>query len=376
MVISQHDFEENVSVKNQGIWKYERFLPPVSSSHQITLGEGDTPLIKSRKIGKELGIPSLYFKLESNNPTGSYKDRIAAMGVSAALENNRSACIGTSSGNAGASFAAYSARAGIPYHLLVLEHIVEAKLTQVLVHGANVKKIEGFGESEAIGDKVFDFIESKAVQENWEVMITAFKYNPIAMESVKTISFEIYQDLENSIPDAVFVPVGGGGLFTGICIGFKELKDKRFVDNLPSVVAVQSKGCSNIVRAWQQNKGTPVKGDSSSKISGLQVPNPPDGEEVLNVLNNNEGWGHMIDDPTVWKWQEKLARDEGILCEPASAISIAGVEQALSEGRINKDSTVVCIITGAGYKDSERLKVIVEQNPEIGVYDIDNLRFI
>src|SRR4051812_38061473 len=106
--------QRNETLKNMnGIWRYQDLLPAVSVHNQITLGEGNTPLIKSQRIAKELGLSSLYFKLESTNPTGSYKDRIAALGISWALENNRTACIGTSSGNAGASVAAYAARAGI-----------------------------------------------------------------------------------------------------------------------------------------------------------------------------------------------------------------------------------------------------------------------
>jgi threonine synthase len=374
MMKQPQGIESFITEDNLGIWRYERLLPKVSLPHQITMGEGNTPLVRSSKIAKELGVSSLYFKLESGNPTGSYKDRIAAMGVSWAIQQGRSACIGTSSGNAGSSVAAYSARAGIPYHLLVLEHIVEAKLTQVLVHGAKVKKIKGFGDSENIGDMVFDFIEAQASKMNWEVMITAFKYNPIAMEAVKTISFEIYQNLENRVPDAVFIPVGGGGLFTGISKGFKEMQQRNIYSKAPFVVAVQSEGCSNIVRAWGQNKSDPVEGDSTSQISGLQVPNPPDGKEVLQLLNQQQGWGQMIDDSTTWMWQEKLALDEGILCEPASAISLAGVEQALCEGRIHKNSEVVCILTGAGYKDSDRLKLIADQRSEIGVYGIEQFK--
>ncbi|SEQ45583.1 threonine synthase [Virgibacillus subterraneus] len=368
-----HNIESFITESNSGIWRYEELLPNVSIPDQITMGEGNTPLVKSNKIADEIGLSSLYFKMESSNPTGSYKDRIAAMGVSRAIQQGRSACIGTSSGNAGASFAAYSARAGIPYHLLVLEHIVESKLTQVLVHGAEVKRIKNFGESEKVGEKVFNFIEDHATNLNWEMMITAFKYNPVAMEAVKTISFEVYQNLGNRVPDAVFIPVGGGGLFTGIWKGFKEIRQRDIDSKVPNIIAVQSEGCSNIVRAWEQSKVDPLDGDSTSQISGLQVPNPPDGHEVLEALSQ-QGWGHMIDDSKTWRWQKKLALDEGILCEPASAISLAGVEQALSEGRINKDSDVVCIITGAGYKDSKSLKKIADQRPEVGVYDIDQLQ--
>lgn len=358
---------------HQGIWKYDTWLPRVSPENRITMGEGNTPLIKSRTIAKQLGISSLYFKLESGNPTGSYKDRISALGVSWALEQNRRGCVGTSSGNAGASTAAYAARAGLPYDLLVLEHILEAKLMQAALHGARIRKVKGFGDSSTVGDQVFSYIEHQAKKKNWEVMITAFHYNSIAMQAVKTISFELFGDLNGHPPDAVIVPVGGGGLCTGILYGYKELKERKIINHAPSVVAVQSDGCANIVRAWEQGKPNPVPGDSTSSISGLQVPNPPDGWRILEAYKNGEGWGESVMDEKTWEWQEKLALEEGILCEPAAAITLSGLEQAVRKGRINKDASVVCILTGAGFKDSDRLRSVLREKPAIPLIEIEQL---
>jgi threonine synthase len=355
-----------------GVWRYETLLPQVAEERQVTLGEGCTPLVKSAGIAKALGLSNLYFKIESGNPTGSYKDRIAAVGVSWALQQGKTACIGTTSGNAGAAVAAYAARAGIPYHLYLLEHIVEAKLVQVVAHGANVTKVKGFGESAAVGDKVFAHIAEQAERMNWESMITAYKCNPVAMEGVKTIAFELYDDLVETTPDAVFVPVGGGGLFTGIRKGFEDIA-RLHGASMPSMVAVQSAGCDNIVRGWKQGSATAASGDSTSQISGLQVPNPPDGEEVLRVLNANEGWAEAVADNETWHWQEQLAEKEGILCEPAAAISLAGLAQALREGRVGKDATIVCVLSGAGYKDAKRLQTIVDGKPAVPLKSADEL---
>ncbi|MBD2848272.1 pyridoxal-phosphate dependent enzyme, partial [Paenibacillus sp. IB182496] len=206
-----------------GVWRYAALLPQLDAAHRLTLGEGNTPLVRSRAIARELGLHRLYFKLESANPTGSYKDRISAVGVSAALARGRAALIGTSSGNAGASVAAYAARAGLPYHLLVLEHVAEAKIGQALLHGARIRKIAGFGTSTEVGERVFRYIEAAAQRANWEVMITAFRYNALAMEGVKTIAFELYEQLGGRAPDAVFAPAGGGGLCAGVDRGFAEL---------------------------------------------------------------------------------------------------------------------------------------------------------
>ncbi|MDF2659569.1 MAG: thrC 1 [Paenibacillus sp.] len=361
----------------RGVWRYDGLLPPIRTEHQITMGEGGTSLVRSRHIAKELGLSDLYFKLESCNPTGSYKDRISAVGVSWALEQGKSGCIGTSSGNAGASAAAYSARAGLPYHLLVLERIVEAKLMQAVIHGANVLRIKGFGDCAEVGDQVFAYIEEEAVRRKLEVMITAFQFNAVAMEGVKTISFELAEDAVitgERLADAIFVPTGGGGLYTGIWKGFKELTEKGLLGHMPKVVAVQSEGCSNIVRAWRQGTGEPAPGDSTSRISGLQVPNPPDGRRVLQALNGGDGFGVSVQDEEVWMWQEKLAAQEGILCEPAAAVSLAGVHQALQNGTLKPDSSVVCIVTGAGYKDNDRLRAFYANKPESPLYDLSELQ--
>ncbi|WP_409346394.1 threonine synthase [Paenibacillus sp. MBLB4367] len=355
-----------------GVWRYEKLLPPVAEERQISLGEGRTPLVKSVGIARALGLNNLYFKIESGNPTGSYKDRIAAVGVSWALQQGKTACIGTTSGNAGASVAAYAARAGIPYHLYVLEHIVEAKLLQVVAHGANVTKVKGFGESIAVGDGVFAHIKRQAERMNWESMITAYKFNAVAMEGVKTIAYELYDDWNEAVPDAVFVPVGGGGLFTGIRKGFEDIHRLNGTA-VPSMVAVQSEGCDNIVRGWKQGSETAAGGDSTSQISGLQVPNPPDGDDVLRVLNAGEGWAEAVPDTETWFWQEQLADKEGILCEPAAAISVAGAAKALKEGRIGPETSVVCVLSGAGYKDAGRLQAIVKSKPAVPLKSVEEL---
>jgi len=359
--------------RESGIWRYLPLLPATDPAHRVTLGEGNTPLVKSRAIAKRLGMSSLYFKLEGANPTGSYKDRISALGVSQALQNGKPACIGTSSGNAGASAAAYAARAGIPYHLLVLEHVLEAKLKQAMLHGALIRRIEGFGVSAEVGDRVFAYIRDRAARNNWEVMITAYRFNPVAMEAVKTIAYELAEQLHGRTPDAVFVPVGGGGLYTGVYRGFQDLLRIGAASSAPAVAGVQAAGCSNIVRAWERGEKRPAPGDSVSSISGLQVPNPPDGEQVLDAFYAGGGWGETVSDEEVWTWQERLAAEEGLWCEPAAAVSVAGLARAVERGAVARDGTVVCLLTGAGYKDNERTDMMLRHALSIELLDIGRL---
>lgn len=354
---------------NQGIWSYADRLPRVSAPNRVTLGEGRVPLVRSERIGAKLGLPELYFKLESLNPTGSYKDRISAMALALAKEQGKTACIGTTSGNAGASVAAYAARAGLPYHVYVQENIVQSKLEQILVHRAHVYKVRGMGFNPAVGSKVFETVRAKAEAKGWEAVITAFAYAPLAMEAVKTIAFEIHEEI--GTPDAVFVPVGGGGLYAGIHRGFRELRDDGQASRLPAVAACQSVGCANLVRAWEQGLERPLAGDSTSLISGIQVPNPPDADLVFAALRENGGFGTALEDADTWRWQEELAVQEGIFCEPAGAIGMAGVARALAEGRIGRDDNVVVIISGAGYKDMQRARVMTEPYANVQLIEAD-----
>ncbi|WP_309120324.1 pyridoxal-phosphate dependent enzyme [Paenibacillus sp.] len=341
----------------QGIWKYHRLLPKVPSKQRMYLGEGETPLIRSVSLAKRLGI-ELYFKYEGSNPTGSYKDRIAAMGLSWALANGREACIGTTSGNAGAAVAAYAARAGIPYHLYVLEHMAETKLSQVLVHNALVRKVAGFGVSPQVGDLVFKRIFEAARLRDWEVMVTAFRYNPYAMEGVKTIAFELAEQME-SVPTQVYTAAGGAGLFVGVWKGFDELFRFGSIPSKPKMIAVQSSGCSNIATAYEAGHEQPVSAPSTSQISGLQVPNPPDGKVALSVMLSGDGAALSVEDEEIWKVQQMLAEEEGIFCEPAGAASVAGMIKSLEGREGRRLERVVCIISGAGFKDSARLSEMV-----------------
>ena len=344
-----------------GVWKYWRLLPRVEAGKRLSLGEGNTPLVKSAYLGKQLGIDELYFKLEGSNPTGSYKDRIAAVGLSWAVSQGKAACIGTSSGNAGAAAAAYAARAGIRYHLAVLEQIVPAKLSQALLHRPTVYRIASFGTDPAVGQQVFDFITEVAQTNEWEVMITAFRCNPYAMEGVKTISFEIAQRL-GTAPSAVYVPAGGAGLFVGVHKGFHELHELKLTDRKPKVTAVQPEGCSNIVKAYEAGLDHPVAGPSTTDISGLQVPNPPDGSLALKIMHQGDGAAISVSDEEIYDAQRLLAEKEGIFCEPASAAAAAGLIRACQTEKPDPSAKVVCVLTGHGLKDDRMMAATVRSH--------------
>ncbi|WP_205127084.1 pyridoxal-phosphate dependent enzyme [Paenibacillus ginsengarvi] len=353
------------------MWKYRRLLPEVPEGCRLYLGEGSTPLVPSRKLAKRLNVGELYFKLEGGNPTGSYKDRIAAVGISWALANGREACVGTTSGNAGAAYAAYAARAGMTYHLFVLEHMAEAKLAQVLAYGALVRKVKGFGTYADVGDRVFAAVLDLVRSNGWESTITAFRYNPYAMEGVKTISFELAEQLE-APPTAVYVPAGGAGLYVGIWKGFRELGELGAIAQRPFMVAVQPEGCSNIVRAYEAGARVPAPGASVSQISGLQVPNPPDGALALDIMASGDGAAVAVTDGDIWEAQRLLAEEEGIFCEPAAAAALAGLIRDVKERGGFGSQRVVCIVSGVGFKDGKRLLEMVS-HVDVPLLDAEQL---
>ncbi|MEF3305057.1 threonine synthase [Paenibacillus sp. GYB003] len=366
--------DRGLAVKDEtqrGLWKYRRLLPDVPETHRLYLGEGGTALVRSRTIAKRLNVGELYFKLEGGNPTGSYKDRIATVGVSRAIAAGRAACVGTTSGNAGAAYAAYAAAAGIPYHLFVLEHMAEAKLAQVLLYGANVRKVKGFGTHAEVGDLVFAGVMEAVRRHGWESTVTAFRYNPYAMEGVKTISFELAEQLPEP-PTAVYAPVGGAGLYVGIWKGFEELRSLGAIAAKPHLVAVQSAGCSNIARAYAAGGRVPAPGASTSRISGLQVPNPPDGSLALDIMARGDGSAVAVDDADIWEAQRLMAEEEGLFCEPAGAAALAGLLRTARDRKSFAEERVVCIVSGVGFKDVRRLLEMAADR-EVPLLEADRL---
>lgn len=330
----------------------QRYLPvlPVDDLH-AAMGEGGTPLVESGALGPALGI-RLYFKMESLNPTGSYKDRIATIGAAIAAAHSRPAMVATSSGNAGAAIAAYAARAGLGAILVVPEEAPASKLAQIRAYGGVVVTVRGILSRADAVVAMFQAVVQSGQRHNWLPMITAHRYAPAAMEGIKTLSFEIVETLPGS-PDRVYVPVGGGGLLVGTWRGFVQAAALGWTERVPKIIAVQPEGCSPMV-LWYTGR-TPTVDGPTTAVSGLQVADPPDGDLVLQALSASGGSAVAVSDHEIYAAQRKLARDEGIFAEPAGAAALAGVVADRSAGRIRSGESVVCLITGSGFKDPEPL---------------------
>lgn len=344
-----------------GIWRYAAHLPLHDTTHAVTLGEGNTPLLWSAQLGPELDLPELYFKMETANPTGSYKDRIAAVGISRLRELDKKAWAATSSGNAGAAIAAYGARADVAGYLFTLEKAATAKIAQILAYGPTVMAVERLGYDPAVEQETWANIRRVCDANDWMMLVTARAFSPHAMEGAKTISFEVCEQLDNVAPDVVYVPVGGGGLLSTSWKGFVEALAADYADKLPRMVAVQAQGCDAVTQAWEAGRAVEPLPDCTSTISGIQLTAPPDGDLVLRALTESKGWAVSIADEETYRAQAELANREGIFVEPAAAITLAAVRADRASGRLAGHERVVCWLTGVGFKDADAVQRMAQR---------------
>lgn len=326
------------------IWFYADALPdapPVGS--RISLGEGGTPLIRSRSIGPSLALENLYFKVETGNPTGSYKDRFAASAISHLLSEDAPLCLGCSSGNTGAALAAYSAAAGFPCVLAIVDSAPQAKLRQMQIYGARLVRLKGFGTEASVTQEVTERLEALAETLGTTVQISAFCHSPKGMTGVQSLSLELADsgvDIRH-----VFCPAGAGGLALAVARGFQDTVA------MPAVHCVQPEGNDTIASRLRAGYETAAACTCTTTISGLQVANVMDGTETLRACKASGGSGFTVSDDFVFAVQERMAREEGIFTEPAGAVALAGAIRAIENREVALDETVVCLVTGSGFKD-------------------------
>lgn len=338
------------------LWQHAEKWPAPPREEAVTLGEGGTPLVRSRAIGPALGLDNLWFKLEGSNPTGSYKDRFAAAAVTHLKRDGRAACLGTSSGNTGAALAAYCARAGIRCFLAIVEGAPEGKLRQMRAYGARLIRIRDFGASPAVTDTVLAGLGRLAEELRAGFEVSAFCFSPRGMAGVQTVGLEIAEAKAGG-RFAVFSPAGGGGLTLAVARGVMAWGAAGRVH------CVQPAGNDTIASALRSGSTRAVAVRSTTAISGLQVGSVLDGDAVIAACRGLGGTGYVVDDEAVAGWQARLAREEGIFAEPAGAVALAGVERALACGELARDEHAVCLVTGSGFKDERALARMAGEGP-------------
>ena len=334
------------------IEKYRDRLPVSDSTRIISLGEGNTPLIKLENIPKELGKEvDLYVKYEGLNPTGSFKDRGMTMAVTKAVEGGSEAIICASTGNTSAAAAAYAARAGVKAFVVIPEgKIALGKLAQAMIHGSIIIQIKGnFDDGMKIVKEISNHVPVTIVN----------SINPFRLQGQKTAAFEIIEEL-GSAPDYHCLPVGNAGNITAHWMGYTEYHEIGKSDSTPAMLGYQAEGAAPFI------KGSRV--DNPETIAtAIRIGNPQSWDQALKLSKESNGWFDAFADKEILAAQKMLTEKEGVFCEPASATSVAGAMRDIKLGKIPEGSSVVCTLTGHGLKDPDTAIAQCDQSAMINV---------
>ncbi|TMD35895.1 MAG: threonine synthase [Chloroflexi bacterium] len=331
------------------IARYREFLPVGPPTPEVDLQEGSTPLVPSRNIGRALGLNRLFFKYEGLNPTGSFKDRGMVVAVAKALEAGSRVLMCASTGNTSASMAAYAARMGVRAIVVVPSgEIAMNKLSQALMYGAKVVALKGSFDTalQAVRD----------LTSRYPVALMN-SINPDRLQGQKTAAFEIVDALGDA-PDYLLLPVGNAGNITAYWKGFREYHAAGRSTRLPRMVGAQAEGAAPIV------SGHPIP-RPRTVASAIRIGNPASWEGATSARDESGGLIAAVTDTEILSAQIRLANTEGLFAEPASAAPLALLFRLVMEGKIEKDSTTVVVLTGSGLKDPDAALKNVEPPIEL-----------
>lgn len=335
------NFSVNENNPGAGLWRYSKLISSFDQQRPISLGEGNTPITQSSWNGKKI-----FLKWEGNSPTGSYKDRGAATIISALTHLGIKSIVEDSSGNAGAAIAWYAKAAGMNCKIFAPAHAAGGKLNTILSSGASLIKVKGERENAGI----------EAKKELEKSFYASHVWCPFFMEGVKTISYEIMEQMGNQIPEQMVLPLGNGTLLLGIYKGFKELLEAGLINKMPKILAVQSENCSPIYRAFHHLDDHGYR-PQATIAEGIANAQPPRLAEIIQAVKSVEG--------SIIKVSEKAiesalyeALQKGWIIEPTSAVSLAALDQ-LEDAK----STLV-IISGSGLKIMDFLSDFVQSRKE------------
>ncbi len=343
----------SIRERNHDLWRYHELLPVQHEDHVITLGEGMTPLLPMPELGQSYGLNHLYMKDESLIPTGSFKARGAAVGISKAKELGVQHFAMPTNGNAGAAWALYAARAGIKATIVMPQDAPSITRTEVALSGAELYLVNGLisDAGKMVAEKVtHDHIYDASTLKE-----------PYRIEGKKTMGFEIAEQLGWAMPDVILYPTGGGVGLIGIYKALQELKEIGWLaGKLPRLVAVQAEGCAPIVKAWEEKKERSEFWEQSTTVAfGINVPKALGDFLVLRALYETDGMAIAISDQELLEEQKHIAEREGTFVCPEGAATFAAAKRLAAEGWIGSDESVVVLNTGAGikYPDTAQIEV-------------------
>jgi threonine synthase len=335
---------EDVKSREPNLWRYHELLPVEDPKNVVSLGEGMTPLIKMPKLGKEMDIPNLYMKDEGIIPTGSFKARGAAVGVSKAKELGVEQLAMPTNGNAGAAWSLYSSRADIKATVVMPKDAPVITRNECAVAGADLYLVDGLisDAGKIVGEAI------KA----WGLYDASTLKEPYRIEGKKTMGLEIAEQFSWNLPDVILYPTGGGVGLIGIYKALNELKELGWIKgDLPRLVAVQAENCAPIVKAWNERKQeSEFWPDSSTIAFGINVPKAIGDFLVLEAVYNTNGCAIAVDEDKIVEEQKKVAQLEGSFICPEGAATFLAARCLREEGWIKENETVVALNTGLGVK--------------------------
>jgi threonine synthase len=345
-------------VVDEGIWRYRRFLPVSADSEPVTLGEGATPTLQTRRLDPSGG---LLLKNETVNPTGSFKDRPVAVAATVARELGLSGLVCASTGNTGVAVAAYAARAGLPAACVVPEATPAAKTAQIGAVGARIVRVRGnYSDAYAL---------ARAAESYGWANLTSTYINPYMLEGDKTVAYEIFEQLGKRIPDWVVVPVGAGPLLAAIHKGFEELGVSG-----PRMVAAQAAACAPVVSAFESGAKEVSEWEHSVETAASSIADPlrgypEDGTRTLSVVRQSGGTAIAVSEEETRQATIELARSEGLLVEPGAAVAVAAYRKLAAQAVVSTGERAVVVLTGHGLKDPDALRSAAGSEPETGVVE-------
>jgi threonine synthase len=345
-------------VVDEGIWRYRRFLPVSADSEPVTLGEGATPTLQSRRLDPSGG---LLLKNETVNPTGSFKDRPVAVAATVARELGLSGLVCASTGNTGVAVAAYAARAGLPAACVVPEATPAAKTAQIGAVGARIVRVRGnYSDAYAL---------ARAAESYGWANLTSTYINPYMLEGDKTVAYEIFEQLGKRIPDWVVVPVGAGPLLAAIHKGFEELGVSG-----PRMVAAQAAACAPVVSAFESGAKEVSEWEHSVETAASSIADPlrgypEDGTRTLSVVRQSGGTAIAVSEEETRQATIELARSEGLLVEPGAAVAVAAYRKLAAQAVVSTGERAVVVLTGHGLKDPDALRSAAGSEAETGVVE-------
>ncbi|MDP8980531.1 MAG: threonine synthase, partial [Acidobacteriota bacterium] len=326
------------------MWRYAPVLPVQNAAAIVSLGEGMTPLLHARNLGQKLGVPNLYVKDEGLNPTASFKARGLSCAVSMCVELGIRRVAIPSAGNAASAMAAYAAAAGIEAHIFMPRDVPQSNYIECKAFGAHVTLVDGL-----ISDCGRIVAERKDA-EGWFDVSTLKE--PYRIEGKKTMGYEVAEQLDWQLPDAIFYPAGGGVGLIGMWKAFAEMETLGWISSKrPKMIAVQAEGCQPVVRAFERGESkTEFFANAHTLASGLRVPKPLGDALMLDAIRSSGGTAIAVGDSDMLDAALELGRREGIFAAPEGAACVAALEKLLASGFLHAEDRIVLYNTGSGLK--------------------------